>query len=226
MTNKFISQIVRERIQVEGGSFFANDNLAEHLKTGDIHGIESDVKAAVQDLLEALIIDTENDHNTQDTAQRVAKMLVHEVFKGRYLPAPTITDFPNVKALDQIYTVGPITVRSACSHHLVPILGEAWIGVLPSDRVIGLSKFTRLTEWVMARPQIQEEATQQLADEIESRINPKGLAVVIKATHLCMTWRGVRDTATSMTTSVMRGAFLDNATARAEFFSIIKGQGF
>lgn len=210
----------------KGVACSANSNIHEHLGPEGTAAIELKVEAAVSDLLDALVIDALNDHNTQDTAKRVAKMMVREVFKGRYLPPPDITDFPNVKALDQIYTVGPITVRSACSHHLVPIFGQAWIGVIPSDRIIGLSKFNRLTEWVMARPQIQEEATQQLADEIEKRINPQALAVVIKAEHMCMTWRGVRETETSMTTSVMRGAFLEDEKARAEFFSIIKGQGF
>ena len=135
---------------------------------------------------------------------------------------PKITDFPNAKQLNQIYTLGPITIRSACSHHMVPITGRAWIGILPSDRVIGISKFVRLTEWVMARPQIQEEATVQLADIIESMIKPQGLAVVVEATHNCMTWRGVRENDTKMTTSVMRGVFLDSSDARAEFFRLIK----
>lgn len=204
----------------------ANSNLSDFLTDDDRSLIEARVRTSVESLLDALLIDTENDPNTQDTAKRVAKMLVQEVFKGRYEPPPTITDFPNTDKLDQIYTVGPITVRSACSHHLVPILGQAWIGVIPGERIIGLSKFNRLTEWVMARPQIQEEATQQLADEIEQRIYPQALAVVIKAEHMCMTWRGVRETSTSMITSVLRGAFRDDYKARQEFFSIIRGQGF
>lgn len=204
----------------------ANSNLSDFLSDDDRSLIEARVRTSVESLLDALLIDTENDPNTQDTAKRVAKMLVQEVFKGRYEPPPKITDFPNTEKLDQIYTVGPITVRSACSHHLVPILGQAWIGVIPGDRIIGLSKFNRLTEWVMARPQIQEEATQQLADEIEQRIYPQALAVVIKAEHMCMTWRGVRETSTSMITSVLRGAFRDDYKARQEFFSIIRGQGF
>jgi GTP cyclohydrolase I len=127
--------------------------------------------------------------------------------------------------LDEVYTVGPIAVRSACSHHLVPIVGQAWIAVKPSDRVIGLSKFNRLVEWVMSRPQIQEEATVMLADCIEQLIEPQGLAVIIKAQHLCMSWRGVRDLGTTMTTSVMRGIFLDVPSARAEVLTLLGGQG-
>jgi GTP cyclohydrolase I len=172
------------------------------------------------------VVDTENDHNTQETAARVARMYVREVFRGRYEAPPKVTDFPNVKHLDEIYTVGPITVRSACSHHLVPITGQCWVGVKPSDRVIGLSKFNRLVEWVMARPQIQEEAAIMLADTIEGLIKPQGLAVVIKAQHQCMTWRGVKDNDTHMVTSIMRGFFREDAKARQELMSILRGQGF
>lgn len=215
-----------KKIQDAKGSFFANDNISQYLDKNDKEKIKKNVEKAMEKVLEALVIDTENDHNTKETAKRVAKMYVDEVFKGRYDEVPKITDFPNAKDLDQIYTIGPIAVRSACSHHLVPITGHAWIGVIPSNRVIGISKFNRLTEWIMARPQIQEEATVQLADEIERKINPIALAVVVKATHQCMTWRGVRDNGVSMTTSVMRGAFKDDEAARNEFLNIIKGQGY
>ena len=176
--------------------------------------------------MESLIIDTKYDHNTIETAQRVAKMYLNEVFKGRYHKQPKVTDFPNAKNLDQIYTVGAISVRSACSHHLVPIIGKCWIGVIPSDRVIGLSKFNRIVDWVMSRPQIQEEAAIQLADTIEKLIKPKGLAVIIKAKHQCMTWRGVKDNDTEMVTSVMRGIFRDTAEARSELMDLFKGQGY
>ena len=215
-----------DKIKAAGGSYFANDNISEYLEPKDLIKIKRNVEKAMEKVLEALIIDTENDHNTKETAKRVAKMYIDEVFKGRYVEQPKITDFPNAKDLDQIYTLGPITIRSACSHHLVPITGHAWIGIIPNERVIGISKFSRLTEWVMSRPQIQEEATVQLADLIEEKIKPKAVAVIIKATHQCMTWRGVRDNGVSMTTSVMRGLFRDDEGARNEFLSIIKGQGY
>lgn len=221
-----ISNIVSARIKDKKGRYFANDNISAFMESGELDLLQDEVAGKVQSLLDSLIIDTENDHNTVETAQRVAKMFIREVYKGRYLPAPSVTDFPNAKKLDQIYAVGPIAIRSACSHHLVPIIGRAWIGVIPSDRVVGLSKFSRIAEWIMARPQIQEEATVQLADYIEELIKPKALAVVVKAQHLCMTWRGVRESETNMTTSVMRGAFLDSAATRSEFFSIISGQGY
>lgn len=202
-----------------GRPFTANDTIASVLLPGELEQLQDEVAARVADLLEALVI--QQDHNTADTPRRVAKMLVREAMAGRYQPPPPSTDFPNAKELDEVYTVGPITVRSMCSHHLVPILGRAWLGVLPSHRVIGLSKFNRLTEWVMARPQIQEEATVQIADLIEEALHPQGLALVIEASHLCMTWRGVKDPGTKMVTSVMRGWFRDRPAARAEFLALI-----
>ena len=206
--------------------FKCNDNVAVALNVGDLDTIEAEVSTHIEAALRALLIDTRMDHNTKDTAGRVAKMLVREAFIGRFTPAPKLTDFPNAKCLDEIYTVGPITVRSMCAHHLLPIRGKCWVGVKPSERVIGLSKFTRLARWVLARPHIQEEAVIMLADEIEDAIKPEGLAVVIRAEHQCMTFRGVQDDGTSMVTSVMRGFFLHNATARAELMAILRGQGF
>jgi GTP cyclohydrolase I len=214
-----------DTIRASGASMKANDNIAEHLTELDLARIESNVTQAVRDLLRALLIDKDSDHNTVGTPERVARMYVREVFKGRYLPPPDITDFPNAKDLDEVYTVGPIAVRSACSHHLVPIIGSAWIAVKPSDRVIGLSKFNRLTDWVMSRPQIQEEATVMLADAIEQMIKPEGLAVVIKAQHQCMSWRGVKDSGTTMTTSIMRGIFRNVPEARAEVMALLSAQG-
>ena len=221
-----ISTTIKKRIELEKANYFANDNIADFIHEGEIEILKEEVTEKIQSLLESLIIDTKYDHNTIETAQRVAKMYLNEVFKGRYHKQPKVTDFPNAKNLDQIYTVGAISVRSACSHHLVPIIGKCWIGVIPSDRVIGLSKFNRIVDWVMSRPQIQEEAAIQLADTIEKLIKPKGLAVIIKAKHQCMTWRGVKDNDTEMVTSVMRGIFRDTAEARSELMDLFKGQGY
>ena len=224
--NEPISKTIKKRIELENGNYFANDNIADFIHDGEIEVLQEEVTEKIQSLLESLIIDTKYDHNTIETAQRVAKMYLNEVFKGRYHKQPKVTDFPNAKNLDQIYTVGAISVRSACSHHLVPIIGKCWIGVIPSDRVIGLSKFNRIVDWVMSRPQIQEEAAIQLADTIEKLIKPKGLAVIIKAKHQCMTWRGVKDNETEMVTSVMRGIFRETAEARSELMDLFKGQGY
>lgn len=217
---------IRERLCVEEVDHKCNDNIAGALEDGDLEVIEARVRVHVEGLLRALIIDVDNDPNTKETSYRVARMLVHEAFAGRYQPAPRITDFPNAKNLDEIYTVGPITVRSMCAHHLLPITGEVWVAVKPTERVIGLSKFTRLARWVMARPHIQEEAVIMLADTIETLIRPAGLAVVIRAEHSCMTWRGVNDPGTKMVNSVMRGFFRDNPAARAELMGLLQGQGF
>lgn len=210
------------RVKENGGSFFANDNISEFIKPGEMELLQKEVETRVDHLLRGLVIDVENDHNTKGTAGRVAKMYLQEVFKGRYLPAPKITDFPNIKKLDEIYTIGPITIRSACSHHFVPIVGRCWIGIIPSDRVIGISKFNRIVDWIASRPQIQEEFAMQVADFIEETIHPKGLAVVIEATHLCMTWRGVKESETQMHNSIMRGIFRNKPEARTEFLSLIK----
>jgi len=166
------------------------------------------------------------DHNTGKTARRVAKMFLTEVFKGRYEAAPTITEFPNAENLNELLIVGPITVRSACSHHFCPVIGKVWIGVMPNQttNVIGLSKYARLAEWVMSRPQIQEEAVMQLADLIQDKTKPDGLAIVMEATHFCMSWRGVKDMDSKMINSVMRGAFLNDPTLRREFLSLIPGR--
>ena len=187
------------------------------------------VEMACEDLLDALLINWRLDHNTHETPRRMAKMFVTEVFKGRYTPMPEMKEFPNAKNVDQICTLGPITIRSTCSHHMVPIEGHAWVGVLPeaeNGKVLGLSKFVRLSDWIFSRPQIQEEATEMLSDVICKALQPRGLAIVVRATHKCMTWRGVRETDTTMVTSSMRGAFKEDAKAREEFFNLIKGQGY
>jgi GTP cyclohydrolase I len=215
---------IRQRLQGAGQRFFANDNIAAFIEEGELDELQREVQAKMHEVLQALVIDTEHDHNTADTAKRVAKMFVREVFAGRYQAAPSSTAFPNVSGLNELMVVGPITVRSACSHHLCPIMGKVWIGVLPSadSDLIGLSKFARIADWVMSRPQIQEEAIVMLANELEGIIKPEGLAVVMEADHFCMHWRGVKDVDAQMKNSVMRGAFLRNANLRREFLSLIK----
>ena len=216
------SRAIRARILQAGQRFHANDNIAAFIRDDELPLLQDEVAERMQALLESLVIDTESDHNTQDTARRVAKMYLNEVFAGRYRAAPDMTEFPNVEKLNELLVVGPITVRSACSHHFCPIMGRLWIGVLPNadSNLIGLSKYARLADWIMSRPQIQEEAVKTLADELERRLLPDGLAVVMKADHFCMHWRGVKDES-QMTSSVMRGAFLRNASLRREFLGLI-----
>lgn len=213
---------ITNRIISNNAPFHANDNISKYIMEGELDTLQNEIESRAEHLLKGLIIDVNNDHNTKGTAKRIAKMYLREVFKGRYTPPPTVTDFPNAKQLDELYTVGPISIRSACSHHFVPIIGKCWIGIIPSDRVIGISKFNRIVDWIASRPQIQEEFAIQVADYIQEAIQPKGLAVVIEATHMCMTWRGVKEPNTTMNNSVMRGIFRDKPEARAEFMSLIK----
>jgi len=218
-----VSVKIRERINVARKRFHSNDNIADFIQPGELEALLDEVEAKMKGVLESLVIDTQNDHNTGDTARRVAKMYLNEVFKGRYVKAPAITEFPNAEHLNELMIVGPITVRSACSHHFCPVIGKIWIGVLPNERtnVIGLSKYARLAEWVMGRPQIQEEAVVQLADLIQQKTQPDGLAIVMEASHFCMSWRGVKDMDSKMINSVMRGSFLKDPNLRREFLSLI-----
>jgi GTP cyclohydrolase I len=217
------SQRIRQRLEASKRRFHANDNISEFIEPGELDELTKEVAAKMAGVLESLVIDVQNDHNTQDTARRVAKMYVSEVFRGRYVPIPKVTEFPNASHLNELMIMGPVTVRSACSHHLCPIMGRLWIGVMPNQQsnLIGLSKYSRLVEWIMTRPQIQEEAVLQLADVLMKCVNPDGLAVVMEADHFCMHWRGVKDNASKMTNSVMRGVFLDNGALRREFLSLI-----
>ena len=219
-----VSARIRERLIESGCSFLANDNIADYIEPGELIELQNEVADKFRDLLRSLVIDIDNDHNTHETAERVAKMYLQEVFKGRYHQQPKAASFPNVKKLDEIYTVGPITVRSACSHHFVPIMGNCWIGIKPGSRVIGLSKFTRVADWVFSRPHIQEEAVMILADEIEKLCEPQGLGIIVKAQHYCMKWRGVKEPQTSMINSVVRGDFRHDPSLKQEFFELIRQQ--
>lgn len=220
-----VSDRIRERIRRAGRRFHANDNIAEFIDGAEeLAALEDEVAERIEGVLRSLVIDTKGDHNSLGTARRVARMYLDEVFKGRYGPMPRITEFPNAERLNELMIIGPVTVRSACSHHLVPILGKLWIGVLPSpgSRLIGLSKYARIADWVMSRPQIQEEAIMQLADLLEARLKPAGLALVLEADHFCMQWRGVKDAEPHMTNSVMRGAFLEDSSLRREFLQLMR----
>ena len=222
-----VSVKIRERLLAARKRFNANDNIADFVQPGELELLLDEVELKMRGVLSSLVIDTANDHNTDDTARRVAKMYVNEVFRGRYVRAPTITEFPNAEHLNELMIVGPITVRSACSHHFCPVIGKIWIGVMPNEHtnVIGLSKYARLAEWIMGRPQIQEEAVVQLADLIQQKTQPDGLAIVMEASHYCMAWRGVKDMDSKMINSVMRGVFLKDPNLRREFLSLIPGKG-
>jgi GTP cyclohydrolase IA len=214
---------IKQRLEKAGQRYFANDNIAEFIEEGEHAALLDEVADKMQGVLESLVIDVHNDHNTRGTARRVAKMYLNEVFKGRFHKAPRVTEFPNASNLSELMIVGPITVRSACSHHLCPIIGKLWIGLMPNQHsnLIGLSKYTRLADWVLSRPQIQEEAISQVADLFMDMVKPDGLAIVMEADHFCLHWRGVKESDSLMINSVMRGSFLKNPSLRREFLSLI-----
>ena len=220
MTTKFSDEL-RKRMTTIKHKHFANDTIYTYLDENDVQKIEDEVAEAFQGVLKALVINTDDDHNSQDTARRVSKMFVHEIFRGRYYPPPDVTAFPNVKQYDQIYMSGPMSINSTCAHHFQPIAGKAYVGIFPGEKVIGLSKFNRMVDWVTSRPQIQEEMTEQIADMIEQETEAKGVAVVIKAQHFCMTARGVKEHESDMLTSVVRGCFRYEPQIKAEFFSLL-----
>lgn len=221
-----VSVRIRERLKAARPRFHSNDNIADFIEPGELEQLLDEVTEKMQGVLDSMVIDTANDHNTDNTARRVAKMYLKEVFAGRYVQGPAVTEFPNAEHLNELMIVGPITVRSACSHHFCPVIGKLWIGIMPNEHtnVIGLSKYARLAEWIMGRPQIQEEAVIQLADLIQEKTQPDGLAIVMEASHYCMAWRGVKDMDSKMINSVMRGVFLKDSTLRREFLSLLPRQ--
>ena len=216
-----ISELIRKRIQQDGAKYYCNDNISNFVSEEELDELVLEVAGQFEGVLRSLVIDIDNDHNTQDTAKRVAKMFIWEVFNGRYVQAPRVTAFPNAAKYDQMYVTGPITIRSTCAHHFQNIVGKCYVGVFPGEKVIGLSKFNRIVEWIASRPQIQEEMSEQIADAIQEATDAKGVAVLIQAEHHCMTHRGVREHESDMTTSVLRGSLRDSIEQRQEFFAIV-----
>ena len=214
-----ISEKIRQRIKEAGARFHSNDNISNYIKEGELEELQAEVQAGFQDVLQALVIDTENDHNTQETAKRVAKMFLKETFSGRYVPTPRITAFPNM-GYKSLYTTGPISVKSVCAHHFQNIVGKCWVGIVPEEEVIGLSKFNRLVHHICERPQIQEEMTSQIAEALKDYAKTEHIAVVVKAEHHCMTVRGVREHESDMTTAIMHGAFKEDHAQKQEFYDI------
>ena len=214
-----ISEKIRQRIKEAGARFHSNDNISNYIKEGELEELQAEVQAGFQDVLQALVIDTENDHNTQETAKRVAKMFLKETFSGRYVPTPRITAFPNM-GYKSLYTTGPISVKSVCAHHFQNIVGKCWVGIVPEEEVIGLSKFNRLVHHICERPQIQEEMTSQIAEALKDYAKTEHIAVVVKAEHHCMTVRGVREHESDMTTAIMHGAFREDHALKQEFYDI------
>ena len=222
-----ISETIKQRLVDAGQRFHSNDNISEFIEEGELEQLQEEVKDAFQEVLKTLVIDTDHDHNTEDTAKRIAKMYVKETFGGRYAPPPKVTSFPNM-GYKSLYTSGPISIRSTCAHHFQNIVGRCWIGIVPNGEVIGLSKFNRIVHHIAERPQIQEEMTTEIANQLQKFAKTPHIAVVVKAEHHCMTHRGVKEHESDMTTAIMLGAFEKDPALKQEFYNIcmsMKGHG-
>ena len=214
-----ISDVIKRRLIEAGAKFTANDNISKYINDDEMKALQQEVESEFQNVLSALVIDTENDHNTKETAKRVAKMWIKETFGGRYKKPPKITAFPNM-GYKSMYTSGPISIKSTCAHHFQNIVGKCWVGIIPNGEVIGLSKFNRIVHHIAERPQLQEEMTTQIAQGLQEYAKTKHIAVVLKAEHHCMTHRGVRAHESDMTTAIMLGAFKEDPATREEFYKI------
>ncbi|MGO4571011.1 GTP cyclohydrolase I [Microvirga sp. 2TAF3] len=201
-------------------SRLCNEALSEPLDEAEKAAMIAAAAQKVEELFDILCIDHENDHNTRETPMRVAKMYVEEILEGRYTAPPRITEFDNAQAYDQLIVTGPIELRSMCAHHLMPIYGAAYIGILPAadGKIIGLSKYDRIVEHFASRLQIQEELVKQIGQYIVDMTKPRGLAVRISAVHMCKTQRGVRASRRSrMVNTYYWGDMAENAEMKREF---------
>lgn len=220
-----VSEVVRERLRNKGVRFFANDNISEHISEFELTEIQNELAYKFQDVLETLIIDTDNDPNSEGTAKRLAKMYINELMQGRYFKAPAATAFPNT-AEDKYE--GMLVVRSelksVCSHHHQPVTGVAYIGIIAADKLIGLSKYTRIAQWCARRGTLQEELCNDIAKEIMDATNAKDVGVYIQATHGCCENRGIMAHSSLTQTSVLKGAFKTDPSTKKEFFDNIKLQ--
>jgi GTP cyclohydrolase IA len=199
-----------------------NEALDEPLNPTERDSMISAATQKLEELFDILQIDHQNDHNTRDTPLRVAKMFVEEILQGRYTAPPRITEFENAQAYDQLIVTGPIELRSTCAHHLMPIYGSAYIGILPSanGKIIGLSKYDRIVDYFASRLQIQEELVKQIGQHIVETTNPRGLAVRISAVHMCKTQRGVRSSRRSrMVNTYYWGDLAEAKDLKSEFIN-------
>lgn len=198
----------------------ANEALDHVLSAAEQAAMISSAASKLEELFDILQVDYRNDHNTRDTSKRVAKMLVSDTMHGRYSAPPEITEFENAQGFDQLLVTGPIEVRSTCAHHMMPIYGQAYIGVMPSaeGKIIGLSKYDRIVEYFASRLQIQEELVKQIGDYIVEKTAPQGLAVRLSAVHMCKTHRGVRSSHGSrMVTTTYFGKLASDPQSKQEF---------
>lgn len=215
------SEIIAKRLRRAEHRFFSSDNISDYLIDGELALLEKEATERFKDVLRSLVIDIDNDPNSQNTAHRLAKMFIRELFEGRYKARPNVTSFPN-EGTDQ-YT-GMLVVRaeikSICAHHWQNVLGTAFIGIIPNGRVIGLSKYIRLAQWCARRGTLQEELTMQIATEIKKATNSNDVGVHIRAEHGCVICRGVEAHSALTQTTVLSGKF-EELHVKNEFFQNI-----
>lgn len=220
-----VADVIKERLRRNGVRFFANDNISEHISEWELKEIENELTYKFQDVLNTLIIDTDNDPNSKETAKRLSKMYIHELMRGRYYKKPNATAFPN--HTDDAYD-GMLVVRSelksVCSHHHQPVTGVAYIGIIAADKLIGLSKYTRIAQWCARRGTLQEELAMDIAQEIMDATGSKDVGVYIQATHGCCENRGIMAHSSLTQTTVLKGVFKSDGGVKKEFFDNIKLQ--
>ena len=225
MAKQPISKVIRQRIETAGDRYWANDNISQHISEEEKWELIDELQEKFEGVLDSLLIDRANDPNSNGTPRRLAKMYVNEIMSGRYTAPPPVTAFPNDDA-DTRYG-GMITVRaeilSMCSHHHQPVKGVCYIGILPSTKVIGLSKYARIAQHCARRGTLQEELTQMIANQICKETGAKDVAVYIQATHGCMENRGVCAHSSLTQTTELRGQFF-NPSVKNEFLDYIKMQ--
>jgi len=225
MTEKHLSQVLRQQMKAEGKRFWAGDNISEYVDEETKQSLINEATVAFEQVLDVLLIDRENDPNSQGTAQRLAKMYFNEIMAGRYEESPNATAFPN--DTDGKYE-GMLVVRSElksmCSHHHQPVTGVAYIGIIAGPKLIGLSKYTRIAQWCARRGTLQEELCMDIAREIETATGSKDVGVYIQATHGCCENRGIMAHSSLTQTTVLHGAFKTDPGVKKEFFDNIKLQ--
>ena len=216
---------IKVKLEDAGIRYWAGDNISEVLTTSDKEALIDDATLAFEGVLDALLIDRVNDPNSKGTARRLAKMYYNEIMAGRYDPRPSATAFPNDTS-DRYE--GMLVVRSElksmCSHHHQPVSGVAYIGIIAADKLIGLSKYTRIAQWCARRGTLQEELANDIAREIANATDAKHLGVYIQATHGCCENRGIMASSSLTQTTVLKGSFKDDPGTKKEFFDNIKLQ--
>jgi GTP cyclohydrolase I len=222
---KYLNQVIRERMKSDGKRFWAGDNISDFVEPHHHERLINEATIAFEGVLDALLIDRENDPNSQGTARRLAKMYFNEIMAGRYEPAPDATAFPN-DSEDRYegMLVVRSELRSMCSHHHQPVAGVAYIGIIAAKKLIGLSKYTRIAQWCARRGTLQEELCNDIAREISKATGSEDVAVYIQATHGCCENRGIMAHSSLTQTTVLKGRFMDDQSTKKEFFDNIKLQ--